>query len=333
MKILILGGTRFFGKETAIRLLEAGNEVTVFSRRAPADGLPLDIRQTRGERTAELDLTRMAVDTWDVIIDNICYNAEDAQKAIRVFNGRTGLYIFTSSASVYPLLEGATPPFRESQTKLLNLKPQLKAKYAYGLGKYGAENEFLTAFTEKSFPAVIVRPAVVIGPSDNTLRAYSYWLRLADGGPLLLSGAAFKNCFVFSKDMAEAFELLATAEDVCGQAYNFGDSQPITLDDFVKVSARIMHRDAQILYPEYTWLKESGFDFDASPFSMGGDFVLDISKAENDLGWKPTPAAAWLEETINWYLFKYTGPAPQNYSARKHELELAKEWSSAGHRP
>lgn len=327
MKILILGGTRFFGKETAIRLLEAGNEVAVFSRRAPVDGLPLDIRQTRGERTAEMDLTRMAVETWDVIIDNICYTAEDAQKAIRVFNGRTGLYIYTSSASVYPLLEGATPPFRENQTKLLNLKPQLKEKYAYGLGKYSAEKEFLNAFTEKSFPSVIVRPPVVIGPGDNTLRAYSYWLRLADGGPVFLPGAAFKNRFVFSRDVAKAFELLSTAEDACGQAYNLGDSLPITLDDFMKVSSRIMHRDAQILYPEYTWLKENGFNFDASPFSMGGDFVLDISKAENDLGWSPTPSAAWLEETINWYLFKYTGPVPQNYSARKHELALAEKWS------
>ena len=101
MKILILGGTRFFGRETAIRLLEAGNEVTVFSRRAPVDDLPLDIRQSRGERTVEIDLNRMATESWDVIIDNICYTREDAQKAIRVFNGRAGLYIFTSSISVY----------------------------------------------------------------------------------------------------------------------------------------------------------------------------------------------------------------------------------------
>ena len=312
MRILILGGTRFFGMETAIRLLAAGNEVTVFSRRAPVDGLPLDIRQARGERTVEMDLTRMATEPWDVIIDNICYTAEDAQKAIRVFNGRTGLYIFTSSASVYPLLEGATSPFRESQTKLLHLKPELKEKYAYGLGKYGAENEFLAAFAEKSFPAVIVRPPVVIGPNDNTLRAYSYWLRLADGGPLFLTGSSFRNRFIFSRDLARFFELLIQAEDVCGQAYNIGDSQPMTLDDFVKLSSRIMHHDAKLLYPEYSWLKENGFNFEATPFSMGGDFVLDIAKAENGLGWTSTPAAAWMEETINWYLFKYTGPTPPN---------------------
>ncbi|MDD5209039.1 MAG: NAD-dependent epimerase/dehydratase family protein [Elusimicrobiales bacterium] len=326
MRILILGGTSFFGKETAIRLQKAGNEVTVFSRRAPVEGLPLDIRQTRGDRTVEIDLSRMAVEPWDVIIDNICFNAEDAQKAIRVFSGRTGLYLFTSSASVYSVLEGSSSPFRENQTELLALKPQLKEKYAYGLGKYAAEREYLKAFLEKKFPAAIIRPPVVIGPNDPTLRAYSYWLRLAGGGPIFLPGFAFNNRFIFSKDLARAIETLIYSEEPYGKAYNLGDSRPLTLDDFVKISARVMHKEAEILYPDYAWLKENGFNFEASPFSMGGDFVLDISKAEKELGWASTPAAAWLEETINWYLFSYTGPAPANYASRKSELELARKW-------
>lgn len=326
MRILILGGTRFFGKEAAIRLHKAGNEVTVFSRRAPVEGLPLDIRQTRGDRTVEIDLNRMAVESWDAIIDNICYTAEDAQKAIRVFNGRTGLYLFTSSASIYSVLEGSSSPYRENQADLLPLKTQLKDKYAYGLGKYAAEKEYLKAFLEKRFPVAIIRPPIVIGPNDPSLRAYSYWLRLAGGGPIFLPGFAFKNRFIYSKDLARAIETLVYAEEPYGKTYNFGDSLPLTLDDFVKISARIMHKEAEILYPDYAWLKTNGFNFEASPFSVGGDFVLDIAKAEKELDWTSAPAAAWLEETINWYLFSYTGPAPANYVSRKNELELARKW-------
>lgn len=326
MRILILGGTSFFGKEAAIRLSKAGNEVTVFSRRAPVEGLPLDIRQTRGDRTVEIDLSRMAVEPWDAIIDNICYTAEDAQKAIRVFSGRTGLYLFTSSASIYSVLEGSNSPFRENQAELLQLKPQLKEKHAYGLGKYAAEREYLSAFLEKKFPVAIIRPPIVIGPNDPTLRAYSYWLRLAGGGPLFLPGFAFNNRYIFSKDLARAIEKVIYSEVPYGKAYNLGDSQPLTLDDFVKISARIMHKEAEVLYPDYAWLKENNFSFEASPFSMGGNFVLDIAKAEKELDWVSTPAAAWLEETINWYLFSYTGPAPANYGTRKAEFELAKKW-------
>jgi len=327
MRILILGGTSFFGRETAIRLLKAGNKVTVFSRRAPVDGLPLDIRQSRGDRTVELDLARMTVEPWDAVIDNICYTAEDAQKAIRVFSGRTGQYIFTSSASVYSIFEGCTSPFKENHTELLALKEPLKEKCAHAIGKYGAETEFLKAFREKSFPVTIIRPPLVIGPNDPTLRAYSYWLRLADGEPLFLPGFAFNNRFIFSKDMALAMEKLVYSVAAAGRTYNLGDSQTLTLEDFIKISARVMHRDAQLLYPEYSWLKENGFDFGASPFSTGGDFVLDIARAEKELDWVSTPAPVWIEESINWYLFSYTGPAPRNYSGRKRELELAKKWT------
>ncbi len=329
MRILILGGTSFFGREAALRLQKAGNEVTVFSRRAPIDGLPLDIKQSRGDRTVEIDLNRMAVEPWDAVIDNICYSPEDAQKAIKVFNGRTGLYLFTSTAAVYPVLEGASSPFKESLVELLPLKAGLKEKYAYGLGKYLAEKEFMGAFAEKKFPVVIIRPPVVIGPNDPTLRAYSYWLRLTDGGPLFLPGALFRNRYVFSKDLARAMETLLYSEEPHGKAYNIGDSHPLTLEDFVKLSARIMHKEAEIIYPDYARLKESGFDMAASPFSMGSDFVLDVSKAEKELGWASTPAAAWLEETILWYLFSYTGPAPKNYASRKRELELAEKWKAA----
>ena len=126
--------------------------------------------------------------------------------------------------------------------------------------------------------------------------------------------------------MARVFETLVYSSCPAGQAFNFGDSLQLTLDDFVKLSARILHRDANILYPQYGWLKESGFNFDATPFSYGGNFVQDISKAEKTFGWVSTPMDKWLEETINWFFFKYNGPQPKNYSARKAELELAEKW-------
>ena len=326
MKILILGGTSFFGKETAELLFSKGNEVTVFSRRVPVEGLPLDIKQARGERALEIDLSRMATQTWDAVIDNICFSAEDARKAVRVFSGRTGLYIFTSSASVYAVLEGASSPYREAQAQLLPQKTELKEKYAYAAGKYEAERGFLAAFAENSFPAVVVRPPVVIGPNDHTLRAYSYWLRLADGGPLFLPGAAFSSRYIFSKDLARAFETLVYARSAAGQAFNFGDSLAVTLEDLLRLSARILHREPKLLYPQYSWLKQNGFNFDASPFSYGGNFVLDITKAEKELNWVSSPMDKWLEETINWFLFKYFGPQPKNYAARKSELELAEKW-------
>jgi nucleoside-diphosphate-sugar epimerase len=328
MKILILGGTSFFGKETARLLLKNGHQVTVFSRRAPAEGLPLDIVQSRGDRTVEADLVRMSTQVWDVVIDNICYTAEDARKAVRVFSGRTGLYVFTSSASVYSTLQGASAPFREVQTEVLPLRTDLNNKpyYAYALGKHEAERVYLDAVSVKKFPAVIIRPPVVVGPGDPTLRAYSYWLRLSDGGPLILPNPAVSARYVFSRDLARAFELLIGSRNLYGQVFNFGDSAVINLEDFAKLSARILHREAEIVAPDHAWLKSKGFNFEASPFSGAADFIVDISKAEKALDWRSTEMHAWLEETINWFFLKYMGPKPGNYASRKNELELARQW-------
>ena len=328
MKILILGGTSYFGRETAVRLSKAGNDVTVFSRRCPADGLPLDVKQARGDRAVGIDLSRMAVEPWDAVIDNICFSAGDARKAVEVFNGRTGLYIYTSSAGVYGLLDGAAAPFRENLTELLAPKEPPDPGSEYETGKFAAELEFLRAAADLKFPAAVIRPPVVIGPGDPTLRAYSYWLRLADGGPLFLPGFAFRSRFIWSSDMARALEALLYAGEPYGKVYNIGGSEALTLEDFVRLSARVMHRDAEILYPDNDWLTENGFDLAASPFSAAGDFVADISRAERELGWASTPAAKWLEETINWYMFSYTGPAPENYRARKAELALAAKWKT-----
>jgi nucleoside-diphosphate-sugar epimerase len=330
MKILILGGTRFFGKETARLLYNSGNEVTVFSRRAPVTGLPLDIVQSRGDRTVEADLVRMSTQVWDVIIDNICYTAEDAQKAVRVFSGRTGLYIFTSSASVYSVLQGSTAPFREIQTEILPLKDGLPDKpyIRYALGKYAAEKVLLESVREKKFPALVVRPPVVIGPEDDSLRAYSYWLRLSDGGPLILPNPAVSARYIFSKDMARAFSALIDTGDLYGQVFNFGDSSVIPLVDFVKLSARIMHKEPEIVAPEHAWLKANSFNFEASPFSGASDFIVDISKAEKTLGWRSAEIHLWLEETINWFFLKYMGPMPKNYASRRNELELARRWKA-----
>lgn len=329
MKVLILGGTSFFGKQTAYYVFSQENSVTVFSRKAPVDGLPLDIKQTRGDRTVEVDLVRMSTEKWDIIFDNICYTKDDAEKAIKAFNGRVGRYIFTSSEAVYYLIKDLASPFRENHTEIFKDSLEFKKGgfWDYARGKLEAEEVFLKAWQQDKFPVCIIRLPIVIGPEDNTLRAYSYWLRIADGYPFFTPGYGYSKRFAYSKDVARwVYDIMRADIDVRGEIFNLGDETVLSLADFLKLSAEIMNKPLLSVPADFDWLKENGFDISASPYSSKRDYIIDISKAKEKLNLKSTPVRDWLNETLNWFFFKYNGPKPSNYANRKKEIELVQKW-------
>ena len=329
MKILILGGTSFFGAQAARLAISCGHKVTVFSRRDPPFGLPLDIKLIKGDRSVEADLSRLSLETWDVIFDNICYNESDAQKAVKKFSGRCGLYIMTSSEAVYYLIKDLASPFREKHTEIFKDSIELKKGgfWDYACGKYLAEQVFLKAYEEVKFPICIIRPPIVIGPGDNTLRAYSYWLRIADGYPFFAPGWSFSKRFVFSQDLASWINLIMEKQDkVLGETFNLGDSETISLGDFLKISAEIIGKPLLGLPADFAWLKENGFNLAASPYSSKRDYILDIEKAQKLLEIKSTPFRNWLEDSIKWFFFEYAGPKPSDYSYRSKEIELCDKW-------
>lgn len=333
MKILVMGGTSFFGRETAIKAFEAGHDVCLFSRRAPVDGIPLDIKQVRGDRTVEADLSRITLDTWDIVFDNICYTQEDAQKAVKKFSGRAGLYVMTSSEAVYYLIKDLSSPFRETHTEIFRENVELKRGgfWDYASGKYMAEQVFLEAFRNSSFPLTIVRPPIIIGPNDNTLRAYSYWLRIADGQPFFAPGLGFSKRFAYSGDMAMWLNtIFSSQEKVIGKVFNLGDSEILSLGEFLKISADIMGKPLLAIAASFQWLKENGFDMSASPYSSKKDYIMDISKAYETLDLKSTPVREWIKKSIEWFMFDYAGMKPKNYESRQAEIELCLKWQRQG---
>jgi len=64
MRVLVLGGTRFLGREGVRALLDAGHAVTVLTRgNRPA---PAGAATRTGDRSSPDDLARLAKDDWDV---------------------------------------------------------------------------------------------------------------------------------------------------------------------------------------------------------------------------------------------------------------------------
>src|SRR5690606_15610849 len=101
-KVLFIGGTGIISSAASELALMRGMDVTLLnrgrSRRAPADGVEV-LKADISDPTAVDEA--LAGREFDVVVDMIAFTPDQVQRDIDRFEGRTGQYVFISSASAY----------------------------------------------------------------------------------------------------------------------------------------------------------------------------------------------------------------------------------------
>lgn len=322
MRLLVIGGTQFFGRALVEAALARGDAVTVLSRgqkRPPfwdrISHLAVDRRDHRALANALRGVSA------DAVIDNVAFTEADVRAALEGLEGRAGHYILTSTGSVY---HDFTPP------AILRPLPEEAADLAargdlpYAEGKRAAE-QLLQA--ERAVPFTIIRPPIVQGPHDASLRGWFWYQRVADGGPVLVPARYPQPAWrqAFSRDLAAAFLLAAGNPAAFGKTYNVASEEILTLEDFVRLTARIAGVPDPVVPVAQERLTEEAPWYEP-PYAHR--FVMDISRIQRDLGFRPTPYAEWLEETIRWHMSAGL-PAAAGYARREDEVALAARLSPA----
>lgn len=293
MKILVLGGTKFFGKEFVCAMAQAGHDVTVFSRRAAV--LPPSVKFILGDRA---DLSPLAGKKWDFVLDNICYTPEEMLEAIKVLTGRAKHYVFVSTGDVHLAVDGARSPFDEDIAHAL--PPRRGGVDAYGKGKYDAER----ILRASPLPYTIVRFPIVIGPGDPKDRLNKYITPIKESHAVILpDGGIYKRRFIYIKDCARALELVMQNREKClGQILQFGNRE-ITLKEFISLCFELTGMAEKTKSVPFAELSAQGYDLAKdNPYFNPFDYVLDVKKAERLLDWKPAPMEQWLKTCIDFEL-------------------------------
>jgi CDP-glucose 4,6-dehydratase len=145
-------------------------------------------------------------------------------------------------------------------------------------------------------PVVVARCGNIFGGGDlNWSRLVPGTIRslLADERPLIRSDGTYARDYVYVKDAAHAYVLLADALDengIAGSAFNFGAEQPVTVLEVVDAIKRLMGCDEVEPIVENRVVGEIH------------DQYLSAQKARESLGWSPRyDLEAGLTETIGWY--------------------------------
>lgn len=182
MNILILGGTLFLGRALAAAALERGHEVTLFNRGRHAPEPFPGVETLIGDRDGQLDALRGR--TWDAVIDTSGYVPRLVRASAELLAASVERYVFISSVSVYADL--SRPVDEGSPTATM---PDESLEEVTG-SSYGPLKALSERALEETLPgrALIIRPGLIVGPYDPTVR-FSYWTaRIARGGEVLAPG-------------------------------------------------------------------------------------------------------------------------------------------------
>ncbi|MCG3773873.1 MAG: hypothetical protein JW395_0689 [Nitrospira sp.] len=280
MKALVLGGTRFFGKRLVSLLLQEGTEVTLLNRGRTKDPFGDEVHRIVLDRK-ELSSTSLADQHWDIVYDQVCYDAAEATGARAAFNGKTDRYIFTSTQAVYDagaaIKESAFDPLTYHFDKPIDRSED------YAEGKRQAEAVLFQA----AFPVVAVRFPIVLGEDDYTERLKFHIDRIRAGKPLYLPNLQAKLSLVSSADAA-AFLAFLAHHDVVGPI-NCCSEEPIALSSLIEYAEEATEQKALTVgRPDLG---------ETSPFGIATDWYMDVSRAKQ-LGFTATPLKAWLPELV-----------------------------------
>jgi nucleoside-diphosphate-sugar epimerase len=216
MRVVVVGGTGNISTGVVKALLQWGHEVTVFTRGRHRNLLPDGVRYLVGDRKDRAAFeSAMQAERFDVAIDMICYNAEDAESAVRAFRGVKQL-IYTSTVATF-----GGPHEKAPIDETTSCRPNAP----YGINKLAADNIFMSAHARGDFPVTIFKPAYTWGPGMNIIRQLSStdrkWLDRVRRRKAILV-AAGGQAFIansHSDDTGIAYAAAVGRTKCCGETY------------------------------------------------------------------------------------------------------------------
>ena len=298
-KILVIGGTRYFGKLLVQRLLAAGHQVTIATRGHAPDPFGARITRIRVDRRNERAMLAAfaGVDSYDVVYDQMCYSPIDAAIAVKVFAGKAKRYIVASTIDVYRSLMGnQNTPFAETDLNVLAQPidtdypwhdPKL-ASQSYVTGKVQAEAYL---YRDGSLPLVTVRIGHVLAGSEDFTGRLAYYVDLArQYGALRYANAAAGSSFM-SAQVISHFLVWAGTQQFTG-AVNAACEGGLSAFDIYQRVGLVLDQPVRALP-----VTQASAPGELSPFDYPAPLVMDMGRA-NGLGYQFGHSDEWLDDLI-----------------------------------
>jgi nucleoside-diphosphate-sugar epimerase len=250
MKILFIGGTGLISSACSELAVERGLELFILNRSRSGKypvpkGAKLLVGDAHGD---EAQLSQLLGDyRFDAVVDWVAFTPDDVERDLRLFSGKTGQFVFISSASAYQ-----KPP----QHYLITEETPLENPFwDYSRNKIACEERLMRAYREQAFPVTIIRPSLTYGPSQIPLCVgswqYPYTVidRMKKGKKVIVPGDGSSLwVLTWNGDFAKGFLGLLGNPKAIGEAYHITSDEVLTWDQIYREVGHALGLDPEIVH-------------------------------------------------------------------------------------
>jgi nucleoside-diphosphate-sugar epimerase len=301
LRVLFIGGSGVISSACSRVAVESGIELFVLNRgrgslRPPPPGttmLHADVREPQSVRDVIKDLD------FDSVVDWVAFTPGQVQADIDLFSGRTGQYVFISSASAYQ-----TPPARMPVTESTPLRNPF---WQYSRDKIACEDLLVAAYREQEFPATIVRPShtydKTVVPFDG---GWTVAGRMLAGKPVIVHGDGTSLwTLTHHEDFARAFVPLLGHPRTLGEAFHITSDDVLSWNQIAGTVAAALGVTARVVHVPSDAIAAADPDWGAGLLGdKAHSMVFDNAKVRSVVpGWRAViPFEQGAREIAGWYL-------------------------------
>jgi len=333
LRILILGGTGISGPHLIDYARARGHEVTIFNRGQTEptvhQELIAETERLIGDRDDDIEALRGR--DWDAVIDNSASIPRWVRQTTELLKDTADVYLFVSSLSVHA--DNSKIGITEEDPVATIDDPTIEevTGETYGALKALCEQETRDAFPDG---AIIVRPHLIVGPSDRSDR-WTYWpVRIDRGGEVMAPGEPTDPTqYIDARDLAE-FEVHLLEQGAFGTYSAVGPLSPLSMAELLYGIRAVVSNEISFTWVNADFLAEH----QVSPWGhmpawipprdgMEGFSAFDNSRAVA-AGLKYRPLAVTAKDTLDWWktLPEERRANPRAGLAPEREVEVLAAW-------
>jgi nucleoside-diphosphate-sugar epimerase len=248
VNVLFIGGTGVISTACARLASERGINLTVLRRGQRTACTPAAVKTITADIHDMSAVTRALTGaSFDAVVDFLAFTPADIERDLELFRGRTGQYVFISSASAY---QKPVPRYPITESTPLG-----NPYWQYARDKIACEERLTKACREEGFPVTTVRPSLTFDETwiplviNSSPKPYTIVDRMLRGQKIIVPGDGSSLWVItHSTDFAKGLVGLLGNPRAIGEAFHITTDEVMSWDRLYQTVAAAVGIEAKIVH-------------------------------------------------------------------------------------